>query len=324
MIASTSFAAAHHLLGEKLCLHGITNLMGELPVSSLNRSTAAAKKRRTNFRAMSYDLGYKLPDSLGWLMTPQDKSKKPPLRRERMGGKWFGVILEWKGVIVEDDDPDLEPQVWYVLSQEEGKSYPPDSLLKKIDGMKTDQAISDVLCWSQDPLEIERLAARKEAIYRVLHGGYYRIRPGTIDFMNTLLSFSIPTVVVSTLSRQSLQEAIDAVDLQDYFDMTVAAEDVCRGKPEPEMFEVAAQRLGIEPDRCLVFGNSRLTIEAARNAGMRCVGIASRLPVYELQAADHVVRWLDQLSVVELQTLAGGDPIGRRARASHMEIVIED
>ena len=91
------------------------------------------------------------------------------------------MILEWEGVVVEDDDPDLEPRVWYVLSLQEAKSFPPDALLKKIEGMRTDQATSEVLCWSEDPEEIQRLTSCKELIYQTLRGEYYKLRPGVLD-----------------------------------------------------------------------------------------------------------------------------------------------
>jgi beta-phosphoglucomutase-like phosphatase (HAD superfamily) len=53
-----------------------------------------------------------------------------------------------------------------------------------------------------------------------------------------------------------------------------------------------------------VFGNSNLTVEAAHDARMKCVAVASKHPVYELGAADMVVRRLDELSVVDLKNLA--------------------
>jgi hypothetical protein len=59
---------------------------------------------------------------------------------------------------------------------------------------------------------------------------------------------------------------------------------------------------------------------------MRCVAVASRHPAYELHAANHVVRWLDQLSVVDLQRLANGEVLGSRGGRSDMdmEIVVEE
>jgi HAD superfamily hydrolase (TIGR01509 family) len=192
--------------------------------------------------------------------------------------------------------------------------------------MRTDQAISEVLNWSEDPKEIKRLTARKEVIYQKLRGRFYQLRPGVLDFLNTLVEFDIPIAIAASRPRTSLEEGIKAVGLQGYFDVVVAAEDFRRGKPEGEMFEAAAEQLGLEPDACLVMGNSNLTTESAHTAGMRCVAVASRHPAYELHAANHVVRWLDQLSVVDLQRLANGEVLGSRGGRSDMdmEIVVEE
>lgn len=277
-----------------------------------------------------YKLVHRLPESLSWLLASQERVKRSAAKKKQQTegtvAARFGVILEWEGVVVENDDPDLEPWVWYVLSLEEAKSFPPDAVLKEIEGMRTDQAISEVLNWSDDPKEIKRLAARKEIIYQKLRGRIYQLRPGVLDFLNTLVEFDIPIAIAASRPRTSLEEGIKAVGLQGYFDVVVAAEDFRRGKPEGEMFEAAAEQLGLEPDACLVMGNSNLTTESAHTAGMRCVAVASRHPAYELHAANHVVRWLDQLSVVDLQRLANGEVLGSRGGRSDMdmEIVVEE
>ncbi|KAF8702427.1 hypothetical protein HU200_032803 [Digitaria exilis] len=253
------FAPTMHSVPKSMCKAMIIKRARLKPhASDINRNPQAHEL---------YKLVYRLPENLSWLLEPPEIPKRLTSKKKRQKDEIvtseFGVILEWEGVVVEDDDPDLEPRVWYVLSLEEAKSFPPDALLKKIEGMRTDQAISEVLCWSEDPEEIKRLAARKEVIYQKLQGGYYKLRP---------------------------------------------------------------EQLGLEPDVCLVFGNSNLTTESAHAAGMRCVAIAGRHPAYELQAANHVVRWLDQLSIVDLQRLVNGEAIGRRGRESDMdmEIVIEE
>ncbi|CAJ1937434.1 unnamed protein product [Sphenostylis stenocarpa] len=229
--------------------------------------------------------------------------RNPLLRHERMGCGWLGVIFEWEGVLVEDN-PDLEKQAWLALSQEEGKPSPPAFMLKRIGGMKNEQAISEVLCWSRDPAQIRRMANRKEEIYQALHGGIYRFLSGSKEFVSVLMHYKIPMALVSTRPRKALESAIGEIGIEDNFSVIVAAEDVHRGKPDPEMFIYAAQLLNFIPERCIVFGNSNLTVEAAHEGRMKCVAVASKHPVFELGAADLVVRRLDELSVVDLKNLA--------------------
>ncbi|XP_021735824.1 5-amino-6-(5-phospho-D-ribitylamino)uracil phosphatase, chloroplastic-like [Chenopodium quinoa] len=247
----------------------------------------------------------------------------PLLRLERMGCGWLGAIFEWEGVII-DDNPDLEKQAWLALSEEEGKTPPPTFLLKRIEGMKNEQAISEVLCWSRDSAELRRLASRKEEIYQRLQGGIYSLRSGSREFVDVLMAYEIPMALVSTRPRKTLEAAIGDIELEGVFSVIVAAEDVHRGKPDPEMFIYAAQSLKFIPERCIVFGNSNLTVEAAHDARMKCVAVASKHPVYELGAADLVVRHLDELSVVDLKNLAAVESPEFQEPELEMEEEIEE
>ncbi|KAL6979584.1 5-amino-6-(5-phospho-D-ribitylamino)uracil phosphatase, chloroplastic [Sarracenia purpurea var. burkii] len=259
---------------------------------------------------------------------PENKADNPSLhnpllRQERMGCGWLGAIFEWEGVLIEDN-PDLEKQAWLALSQEEGKSPPPAFVLRRIEGMKNEQAISEVLCWSRDPAQVRRMASKKEDIYQALHGGIYRIRSGSREFVNVLMHYKIPMALVSTRPRKILENAIGAIGIEGVFTVIVVSEDVHRGKPDPEMFVYAAQLLNLIPERCIVFGNSNLTVEAAHDARMKCVAVASKHPVYELGAADFVVRHLDELSVVDLKNLADIESVEFGSVEPELEMEDED
>lgn len=286
--------------------------------SSINKSITALAMELTketySFREeekIPQDWRYQIDtgvDRKPGLWPPENKADNPSLhnpllRQERMGCGWLGAIFEWEGVIIEDN-PDLEKQAWLTLAQEEGKSPPPAFILRRIEGMKNEQAISEVLCWSRDPAELRRMASRMEEIYQALQGGIYRLRTASKEFVNILMHYKIPMALVSTRPRKTLETAIDSIGIEEYFTAIVAAEDVHRGKPDPEMFVYAAQLLKFIPERCIVFGNSNQTVEAAHDARMKCVAVASKHPVYELGAADLVVRHLDELSVVDLKNLA--------------------
>ncbi|KAL1214813.1 5-amino-6-(5-phospho-D-ribitylamino)uracil phosphatase [Cardamine amara subsp. amara] len=214
------------------------------------------------------------------LWPPENKADKPSLhnpllRQERMGCGWLGAIFEWEGVLIEDN-PELENQAWLSLAQEEGKSPPPAFVLRRIEGMKNEQAISEVLCWSRDPAQVRRIAKRKEEIFQALHGGVYRLRDGSQEFVKVLMNHKIPMALVSTRPRETLENAVGSI----------------------------AQLLDFIPERCIVFGNSNQTIEAAHDGRMKCVAVASKHPMYELGAAELVVRRLDELTIIDLKKLA--------------------
>ncbi|KAG6409282.1 hypothetical protein SASPL_127319 [Salvia splendens] len=244
------------------------------PIRSLTKAQAAELTRE----AHSYRKEEREPpridygvDSRPGLWPPENKADNPALknlllRQERMGCGWLGAIFEWEGVLVEDN-PDLEKQAW-------------------------------------DPGVLKRMGSRKEEIHQALQDGMYRFRSGSQAFLNLLVHHKVPVALVSTPPRKSLERAIAVIGIEGVFSVIVTAEDVYRGKPVPEMFMYAAQLLQFIPERCIVFGNSNQTVPAAHDARMKCVAVASKHPVYELGAADLVVRHLDELTVVDLKNLA--------------------
>lgn len=264
------------------------------------------------------------------LWSQENKADKPSLhnpllRQERMGSGWLGAIFEWEGVLIEDN-PNIENEAWLTLSEELGKSPPLGFILSRIQGMKNEHAISEVLCWSRDPTQVRRMASRKERIYQTLRGKKDIFRFGSEEFVRFLMSYKIPMALVSTHPRKTLVKAIRAMGMEGVFSIIVAAEDVHRGKPDPEMFVYAGQLLDFIPERCIVFGNSNLTVEAAHDARMKCVAVASKNPVYELGAADLVVTHLNELSIVDLKTLADieSDEFGSRELELEMEMEMEE
>lgn len=83
----------------------------------------------------------------------------------------------------------------------------------------------------------------------------------------------LPIAVASGGSRPIIETVMRHTGLDETFDLLVAREDVTRGKPAPDLFELAAERLGINPEDCLVYEDSDEGIEAAQKAGMRYVDV---------------------------------------------------
>ncbi|KAL3153808.1 hypothetical protein ABBQ32_013389 [Trebouxia sp. C0010 RCD-2024] len=233
-----------------------------------------------------------------------DPSLHNPLQRlHRLGPGWFGVILEYEGVLVEDTS-ELHSKAWQMLGDEEGKPRPFNWALKRAEGMKSEQTVQEVFCWSRNPMEVRRLTARKEEIYRQLLGDRTPLVPsGVRHLIDVLGKHQVPVAVACSAPEARVQPVLEATGLAPALEAVVTAEDVYRGRPDPEAYLLAAQRLQRPPVRCVVIGNSNQSVEAARECGMACVVVAGRNPLYELTAADLVVRQLEELSLVNLKQL---------------------
>ena len=124
-------------------------------------------------------------------------------------------------------------------------------------------------------MPVDAVARRKEDLYFELLPQITAI-PEVVEHIEAKHGH-IPLAVVSGSRRDSVLGSLTALHLIDKFDTLVCAEDYARGKPAPDCFLVAAERLGVSPEDCLVFEDTDLGIEAATAAGMASVRVPAPL-----------------------------------------------
>ena len=134
-------------------------------------------------------------------------------------------------------------------------------------------------------------------------------RDGLYRFVETLKQHSIPIALCST-ERHLIYDCVQSLGLYPYVDAVVSADDVSRCAPDPEAYAYAAQKLNRPPFRCVVIGASNHSCEAAHDCGMKCVAAANTQPLYELNAADLVIKQLDELSFINLKQLFRQETFG--------------
>lgn len=213
----------------------------------------------------------------------------------------FGAIFDWDGVII--DSGTLHAQSWRLLAAELGKEIAPDSFIRGF-GMKSARIIAEIHGWAHDPAEIARLENRKEALYReIVARSDIAPLPGVVEWLAQLRDAEVPCAVASSTHRLNIDAVLDRIGLKDAFRTIVSAEDVEHGKPSPEVFAKAAERLGMHAARSVVFEDAHVGIEAGHAAGMKVVAVTTTHPTEQLSAADLVVRRLDELTVERVAAL---------------------
>ncbi len=213
----------------------------------------------------------------------------------------FGVIFDWDGVVI--DSSVQHERSWEKLADEIGKPLPPDHF-KKGFGKRNAVIIPEILDWTDDFEEIERLGHRKEELYRdLVESDGLKALPGIRELLEELKGRKIPCVVGTSTERENLIMAFDILNLDSYFLGSTCSEDVTRGKPHPEVFLKSAKIMDMAPRNCVVLEDSSHGIEAARAAGMKALGLATTRPPGMLeQAGAHLV--LANPSEVNLALLA--------------------
>lgn len=210
----------------------------------------------------------------------------------------WGAIFDWDGVII--DSSAQHQKSWDRMAAEDGRSLPAGYFTQAF-GMKNERIIPEILNWAHDRDEVLRLAKRKEATYRsIIKEDGIQPLPGVREWLSALRDAEVPCVIGSSTCRLNIECVIDLIGLRPYFVDIVSGDDAEHGKPHPEIFLKAAERVECPPDRTVVFEDAFVGIEAARRGGMKVVAVASTNPVEALRHADRVVHAMNELTVEEL------------------------
>jgi HAD superfamily hydrolase (TIGR01509 family) len=196
------------------------------------------------------------------------------------------VIFDWDGVVV--DSSAHHARSWEILAARRGLPLPAGHF-KRGFGKKNNVIIPD-LGWAADPADVDALAREKEEIYRDLvrqHG--IEPLPGVRPLLEALQEADVPCAIGSSTERANLDLLLDLMDLRKFFRVIVSGGEVVHGKPDPSIFLLAAERLGVAPSGCVVIEDALVGLEAARRAAMPVLAVATTEPLDALGQATAAV-----------------------------------
>jgi beta-phosphoglucomutase len=143
--------------------------------------------------------------------------------------------------------------------------------------------------------EIRAVAREKEEKFRELARGHIQALPGAKALLRRAHEAGLKQSIVSSTPRENIELIVDSLGVRDDLDAIVGEEDSERGKPDPQPFTTAADRLGVPYERCVVLEDAPEGIAAGKSAGMRTIGVTTTRPAERLTetGADLVVPSLE-------------------------------
>lgn len=211
------------------------------------------------------------------------------------------VIFDLDGVVV--DSHPAHKRAWKAFFSSLGKQVTDQELSFVVEGHKREDILRHFLGDLTDD-QVRYYGARKEALFRHSGPELKTIR-GFPEFLDSLEAAGLPVGLASSASRGRAAYIMEQLDLKRRFRVMVTGDDVHKGKPDPAIFHLASQGLGVAPENILVCEDAVSGVEAAKAAGMKCLAIAAngRGPLLKKAGADCVLSDFTLARLEDLRSL---------------------
>jgi HAD superfamily hydrolase (TIGR01509 family) len=212
-----------------------------------------------------------------------------------------GVIFDLDGVIV--DSHPLHKRAWRSFLAYVGKEVTESELEFILEGRPRREILIYFLGELSDA-EIQEYGNKKDEFFRQVSSDLKPIS-GSVEFIKNLKRAEFCMGVATSASRQRARWTLQQLDVEECFEVVVTGDDVVKGKPDPAIYRVAAERLSLSPEFLFAIEDSVSGLRSAKSAGFRCIGIAvpeNADPLIKA-GAEHVVPNLVNLSLRDLGKL---------------------
>lgn len=208
------------------------------------------------------------------------------------------IIFDMNGVIVNDER--IHQEAWkewcalhgFTLTEEQFSEFVFGRTEKDVFSMLHKREISKE--------ELEQFSNERVDVAIRIFQPKLEANPGFLSFVQYLVSHNMKLAIATSSRNRYSNFIVDSLNLRQYFPVIITAEDITNGKPDPQIYQMAASRLNVDPTECLVFEDTHSGIQSAKNANMKVVAIATTHKAEELTDADIVIPSFEVLDYTQL------------------------
>lgn len=210
------------------------------------------------------------------------------------------VLWDMDGVIA--DTAEYHYSAWRDVFKERGVEFSKEDFMPHF-GQRHDTIIEFGLGDKLTPEDVDAITEKKQALYRQRVSENIVPLPGAIELIRSLNEHGIKTAVASSAVPKNIDVILKGLGIENSFQAIAFGTEVAEGKPSPQIFELAAKRLGVKPANCVVIEDAIAGVAAAKSAGMKCIAVTNSHPRTNLKKADLVVDTLEEVNISVLSRL---------------------
>jgi len=204
-------------------------------------------------------------------------------------------IFDLDGVLVESEKAHIEADQQAFLKH--GVQISAEEL-HKYTGTTAKMMFTELMKKYNMKTTFEEIFEQKEEIFFKLLEADAEPTKGVIELLKELKKRNLKLAIGSSSSGKVVEHVLRKLNITHLFDRVLGSEDIVHSKPNPEIFLKAAVELGVSPDECAVVEDAKLGVEAAKRAGMRCIGYQNpNSGQQDLSRADIVVDGFSKVTV---------------------------
>ncbi len=212
----------------------------------------------------------------------------------------FSIIFDMDGVLV--NTIPYHRQAWRLFCKKYNFDF--EGKLNNILPGKTTAFLLNHLFKRELPEEErKKYALEKAGFYKNLCYENMLLINGVIPFLDKVKEKNIPVAIGTAGSPHNVSFIMENTLLKNYFSVIVDASHVSRSKPDPEVFLKAAAKINADPKKCVVFEDAIAGIQAAKNAGMKVIALATTYPREELSEADLIINDFSEIDLEKISSL---------------------
>ena len=201
-------------------------------------------------------------------------------------GKVEAFIFDMDGTMI--DSMPWHARSWVEFVERHGLTLDVTDILARTTGRTGAECMRELFERELSDAECLRLVHEKEEIYRAMFSDNFTEVAGFTAFAKAAVARGLKVAVGTAGDRHNIEFAMSRLKMDPLPLAIVGGDEGFAGKPTPEIFLEAARRIGVAPERCIVFEDAPFGIEAARRGGMRAVAVCSSHSASEL-AGPHVI-----------------------------------
>lgn len=211
------------------------------------------------------------------------------------------VIFDMDGVICHTNP--FHSQAFKIFFEKRNLFPTEEEFMLHMYGKNNGYILSHFLGRKIEGQELLELEDEKESLFREIYQHHVDPIPGFLEFFHEMRASGIKTGVATSAPFANLELIAGKLDLFPHLESALASEHVSKHKPDPEVYLRTAHNISVEPSQCIVFEDSFSGISAAKNAGMKVVGVLSSHTIAELPVCDYYIEDYRDLSLEQFTSL---------------------